>query len=82
MSSTIETAVQGGDALDVIAVIYRKSGELVARVNPGANPASPAFAAKRAEVAEAVTRRLCADLNGQGRADLSRKIRLAWDRSA
>ncbi|HMH92539.1 MAG TPA: hypothetical protein VK586_15815 [Streptosporangiaceae bacterium] len=82
MSNTIETAVQGGDALDALAVVYRKAGELTARVNPGADVTSPAFAAKRAEVAEVITRRLCADLTGQGRPDLSRKIRLAWNRSA
>jgi hypothetical protein len=82
MSSTIETAVQGGDALDVIAVIYRKARELTARVNPGADVTTQAFAAKRTEVAEVITRRLCLDLNDQGRGDLARKIRLAWNRSA
>jgi hypothetical protein len=83
MTSTAPSATApGGDALDVIAVIYRKAGELTARVNPGADVTAPAFAAKRAEVAEVITRRLCLNLNDQGRADLARKIRLAWDRSA
>jgi len=71
-----------GTAAGVVAHIREQAAVLVARVNPAADASSPAFAAKCAEVAEALTRRLCLDLAGQGRAELARKIRIAWERSA
>lgn len=71
-----------GNAMDVITRIRDEADALVRRVNPGCDYSAPWFARKVAEVAETITRRLCLDLNDQGRADLARKIRIAWERSS
>ncbi len=83
MSNTIETALeQGRDALDVIAAIYRKAGELVTRVNPGADVTGPEFAAKRTEVAEALTRRLTTSASAAPSAGASSRSTATTSRSA
>lgn len=69
-------------ALDLIGHIKSEADAMVRRVNPGCDYTGPWFAPKVAEVAETLTRRLCLDLNEQGRPDLARKIRIEWERSA
>jgi hypothetical protein len=64
---------------DVISHVRRQADALVRRVNPGCDHDGAWFAPKVAEVTEAMVRRLCAGLNDLGRADLSRKIRIAWE---
>ena len=66
---------------DVIAHIRNAADAMVRRVNPGRDCSGPWFAPKVAEVAEAMTRKLCLDLVDQGRGDLARLIRIAWERS-
>lgn len=70
-----------GNAIDVITFINTQADELVRRVNPGCDYTGPWFGPKVAEVAETLTRGLCLTLNDQGRSDLSRLIRIAWERS-
>lgn len=69
-------------AIDVIAHIREQAAALVRRANPGCHCTALWFAPKAAEVAEAMTRKLCLDLTDQGRSDLARKLRIAWDRTA
>jgi hypothetical protein len=71
-----------GNTADVITRIKAEADAMVRRVNPGCDYTGPWFAPKVAEVAETLTRRLCLDLNDQGRGDLARLIRIAWERSA
>ncbi len=68
-------------ATDIIAQIREQAAALARRANPGRDYTAPWFAPKAAEVAEAMTRKLCLDLADQGRPDLARKIRIAWDRN-
>ena len=68
-------------AADVIAQIREQAAALARRANPGYDSTAPWFAPKVAEVAEAMTRKLCLDLTDQGRPDLARKLRIAWDRT-
>jgi hypothetical protein len=70
------------DTRDVIAHIREQAAALVLRVNQGRVFPAAALSAKTAEVAEAMTRKVCLDLSDQGRADLARKIRLAWETGA
>jgi hypothetical protein len=67
-------------AADVIAHVRRQADALVRDVNPGRDYAGDWFAPKVAEVTEAMVRKLCLDLNDQGREDLARKIRIAWEK--
>lgn len=68
-------------ATDVIAQIGEQAAALVRRANPGRDYTASWFAPKAAEVAEAMTRKLCLDLAEQERPDLARKIRIAWERT-
>lgn len=70
------------NAFDVIAGIREEAETLVWTVNPGRTWTAEDFAAKTTEVTEAMTRKVTAGLTAQGRADLARKIRIAWERSA
>ena len=69
-------------ATDVIAQLRDQAAALARRANPGRDSTAPWFAPKVAEVAEVMTRKLCLDLADQGRTDLARKLRIAWDRIA
>jgi hypothetical protein len=75
------TSVYPNGVPDVITHIRREAAALVRRVNPGCDYCGPWFAPKVAEVAEAMVRKLCLDMSDKGRADLARKIRIAWERS-
>lgn len=76
------TTVYPNGTPDVIDHIRTQADTLVRRMNPGCDYSGPWFAPKVTEVAEAGARKICLDLIGQGRADLARKIRLAWDASS
>jgi hypothetical protein len=66
-------------AADVISHARRQADALVRAVNPGRDFDGDWFAPKLAEVTKAMVRRLRAGLNDLDRADLSRKVRLAWE---
>lgn len=68
-------------AIDVIVQIREQATALARRANPDCDSTAPWFAPKAAEIAEAMTRKLCLDLVDQGRSDLARKLRIAWDRT-
>lgn len=74
-------AVHYESAADVVAHVRRQADTLVRDVNPGRDYSGDWFALKVAEVTEAMIRKLCLDLAGQGRQDLARKVRIAWERS-
>lgn len=80
-----DPAAREGDTLntatDVIAQIREQAAALTRRANPGCDSTASWFALKTADVAEAMTRKLCLDLADQGRPDLARKLRIAWDRT-
>ena len=71
-----------GGVPDVITHIRNAADALVRRVNPGRDYTAPWFAPKVAETAEVMVRRLCLDFVDQGRDDLARKIRIAWEMSS
>jgi hypothetical protein len=75
------TTTYPNDAPDVIDHIRSEAGKLVRRVNPGCDYAGPWYAPKVAEVADVMVRRICLSAVDTGRADLARKIRIAWERS-
>jgi len=66
-------------APDLIAHIREQADALVRKVNPGCDYSGAWFAPKVAEVAGALVRRICLDNVAEGRADLARKVRLAWE---
>jgi hypothetical protein len=70
------------DADGAVTYIHGQSRAMVLKANPGFAWAPGQLDAKTAEVAEVLTRRLCLDLIDQGRADLARTIRIAWEKAA
>jgi hypothetical protein len=64
---------------DVIAHIRDQAAALVCRVNPGGDRSSLRYALMVAAVTDAMVRKICLDLRDQGREDLARKVRTAWE---
>ena len=64
---------------DLVSHIREQAATLVRNVNPGMRHSGPAFDAKVAEVADAMARRLCQMNTDNGRPDIARQIRIAWN---
>lgn len=64
---------------DLVNHINEQAATLVRKVNPGRDYTQPWFAAKVAEVADAMARKLCRDNTAAGRPAIARAVRTAWE---